>query len=84
MRSYSVEGDEEIVHCQGHAVWSEEAGPGKLDIERLKREIGQGGRSRAVYTRGVRGRASVWTVVAGNPGGLSGEPGGIGATATAE
>ncbi|HZI56374.1 MAG TPA: SDR family NAD(P)-dependent oxidoreductase, partial [Verrucomicrobiae bacterium] len=41
---YSLEGDEgeEIVHCQGQAGWSEEAVPGKLDIEKLKREIGQG------------------------------------------
>src|SRR4029077_17932566 len=39
---YSLEGDEEIVHCQGHAVWREEAAPGKLDLERIKREMGQG------------------------------------------
>ena len=34
---YSPAGDEEIVHCQGHAVWSQQReAPAKLDLEHLK------------------------------------------------
>jgi acyl transferase domain-containing protein/enoyl-CoA hydratase/carnithine racemase/acyl carrier protein len=38
----SQEGEEEIVHCQGRAVWSDEAKPGRLDLERLKGEMRRG------------------------------------------
>jgi acyl transferase domain-containing protein/acyl carrier protein len=40
---YSGEAGEEVVHCQGSAVWSEGAGdPAKLEVERLKAEMGEG------------------------------------------
>ena len=39
---YSGEGEQEIVHCQGGAVWSGEAVPGRLDLEQLKEEMGRG------------------------------------------
>jgi polyketide synthase PksL len=39
---YSQDGEQELVHCQGLAVWSEQAEPARLDIEQLKRKVGQG------------------------------------------
>src|SRR5437764_13560037 len=39
---YSRENDQEIVHCQGQAVWSCEAAPFKLDLEQIKRDRAAG------------------------------------------
>src|SRR5262245_48189525 len=39
---YSQGADQEIVHCQGRAVLSRQAAPAKLDIERLKGQMGRG------------------------------------------
>src|SRR5262249_24769765 len=39
---YTQDGDQEIVHWQGRAMWSREPAPARLDLERLKREMGQG------------------------------------------
>ena len=38
---YSRKGEEEIIHCQGRAAWSEAEAPGKLDVEQWKRNTGQ-------------------------------------------
>lgn len=43
---YTQEDGEEVVHCQGKAVWSKQAKPERLDLERLKGEM-QGGRLEA-------------------------------------
>jgi len=39
---YSQDGDQEIVHCQGRALWSREPTPARLDVDQLKREMGRG------------------------------------------
>src|SRR6266508_1765833 len=39
---YSQGADQEIVHCQGRAVLSRQAAPARLDIERLKGQMGRG------------------------------------------
>ncbi len=39
---YSKDGEQEIVHCQGRAVWSGQPAPARLDLEQLKRQMGQG------------------------------------------
>jgi polyketide synthase PksN len=39
---YSQEADQEIVHCQGRAVWSHEPAPAGLDLEQLKGQMGRG------------------------------------------
>jgi polyketide synthase PksL len=39
---YSEEGGQEIVHCQGRAVFSRRAAPARLDIEQLKGRMGRG------------------------------------------
>jgi acyl transferase domain-containing protein/acyl carrier protein/NADP-dependent 3-hydroxy acid dehydrogenase YdfG len=39
---YSQDADQEIVHCQGRAVWSRAAPLARLDVEQLKGEMGQG------------------------------------------
>src|SRR5215813_4403597 len=39
---YSQDSDQEIVHCQGRAVWSREPAPAALDLERLKGQMGRG------------------------------------------
>ena len=39
---YSQEGEQEIVHCQGRAVWSRGGESSRLDVEQLKGEMGQG------------------------------------------
>src|SRR5258707_9233161 len=36
------DGEQEIVHCQGRAVWSGQPAPARLDLEQLKRQMGQG------------------------------------------
>jgi polyketide synthase PksN len=41
-REREQEGDNEIVHCQGRAIWSRQAGPGRLDLEQLKGQMTQG------------------------------------------
>src|ERR1041385_3727108 len=33
---YSLAGDEEIVHCQGHAVWSDQTASSNLDLAQLR------------------------------------------------
>src|SRR5262249_46665413 len=38
---YSQEGDEEIIHCQGRAAWSEQEGAAKLDMEQVQRSRGE-------------------------------------------
>src|SRR5258708_36880183 len=52
---YSQDSGEAIVHCQGRAVWSVQAGPARLDLERIGRETRQGGLDAntvdAVYAR---------------------------------
>ena len=40
---YSQDGDEEIIHCQGRAAWSQQAPPTRLDIEQFRREMSPGG-----------------------------------------
>jgi len=35
---YSRDAEQEIIHCQGRAVWSSEAAPPRVDIEALKRQ----------------------------------------------
>src|SRR5262245_43183686 len=39
---YSQEADQEIIHCQGRAVWDREPAPARLDLEQLKGQMGQG------------------------------------------
>ncbi|HEY0139905.1 MAG TPA: SDR family NAD(P)-dependent oxidoreductase [Thermoanaerobaculia bacterium] len=39
---YSVEAGQETVHCQGRAVFTSQPAPARLDIEQLRREMGQG------------------------------------------
>src|SRR5882672_6305741 len=39
---YSQDADQEIVHCQGRAVFCREPAPARLDIEQLKGQMGQG------------------------------------------
>ncbi|PYS28404.1 MAG: hypothetical protein DMG11_12775, partial [Acidobacteria bacterium] len=39
---YSQDAEQEIVHCQGHAVLSRQPTPAKLDLEQLKGQMGQG------------------------------------------
>jgi acyl transferase domain-containing protein/enoyl-CoA hydratase/carnithine racemase/acyl carrier protein/SAM-dependent methyltransferase len=39
---YSQDGEEEIVHCQGGAVWIHKPAPARLDIEQLKGQMGKG------------------------------------------
>ncbi len=34
---YSEEGEQEIVHCEGRAVWSRQSAPERLDLEQLER-----------------------------------------------
>jgi acyl transferase domain-containing protein/acyl carrier protein len=48
---YSVEAEQEILHCQGQAVFSRQSTPARLDIEQLRRQMGQGRLEAAdVYT----------------------------------
>ena len=52
---YSQSGEQELVHCQGLAVWSEQVEPARLDIEQLKKEMGQGKLKReSVYAAWAR------------------------------
>ncbi len=39
---YSADEDQEVVHCQGRAVFSRQPKPAALDIEQLKAQMGQG------------------------------------------
>jgi acyl transferase domain-containing protein/enoyl-CoA hydratase/carnithine racemase/acyl carrier protein/SAM-dependent methyltransferase/ribosomal protein S18 acetylase RimI-like enzyme len=39
---YSREGEAEIIHCQGRAVFSQQPAPARLDIEQLKSQMGRG------------------------------------------
>ncbi|HET8891422.1 MAG TPA: SDR family NAD(P)-dependent oxidoreductase [Candidatus Angelobacter sp.] len=39
---YSRDSEQEVVHCQGRALWSEQFEPARIDIEQLKSEMGQG------------------------------------------
>ncbi|HEV3040322.1 MAG TPA: SDR family NAD(P)-dependent oxidoreductase, partial [Candidatus Angelobacter sp.] len=39
---YSQEADEEVIHCQGSAIWSNLTTPPRLDLEQLKRQTDQG------------------------------------------
>ncbi|HET8890469.1 MAG TPA: SDR family NAD(P)-dependent oxidoreductase, partial [Candidatus Angelobacter sp.] len=39
---YSQDTEEEIVHCQGHAVWTQPSASATLDLARLKEEMRQG------------------------------------------
>ena len=39
---YSQDAGQEIVHCQGRAVWSREPAPARLGVERLKTQMRQG------------------------------------------
>jgi acyl transferase domain-containing protein len=48
---YSVEAEQETLHCQGQAVFSRQSAPARLDIEQLRRQMGQGRLDAAdVYT----------------------------------
>src|SRR5579864_3049437 len=39
---YSQDAEQEIVHCQGRAVWSHEPAPARLGVDRLKAQMRQG------------------------------------------
>ncbi len=39
---YSQDGEQEIIHCQGLAVWNQQVTPAMLDIEQIKGEMGRG------------------------------------------
>jgi acyl transferase domain-containing protein/enoyl-CoA hydratase/carnithine racemase len=39
---YSLDGEQEIIHCQGLAVWNQQVTPAMLDIEQIKGEMGRG------------------------------------------
>ena len=39
---YSQNGGPDIVHCQGHAVWSQSPAPAALDLEQIASQVGQG------------------------------------------
>jgi len=39
---YSIEAEQETLHCQGQAVFSRHFAPARLDIEQLRRQMGQG------------------------------------------
>src|SRR6266545_1592443 len=39
---YSQDSEQEIVHCQGRAVWSREPAPAALDLDQLKGQMGRG------------------------------------------
>ena len=39
---YSEDGDHEVVHCQGRAIWTHQAPPARLDLTQLKRQMQQG------------------------------------------
>ena len=41
-RIYSQNMDDEIVHCQGHAVFSRQPAPAKLDLAQIEGQMGQG------------------------------------------
>jgi polyketide synthase PksL len=48
---YSREAEQEIVHCQGRALWSHQPSPARLDLDQLKGQMGQGQMERgSVYT----------------------------------
>src|SRR5262249_18921277 len=48
---YSVEAGQETLHCQGQARFSRQSEPARLDIEQLRRQMGQGRLDAAdVYT----------------------------------
>jgi acyl transferase domain-containing protein/enoyl-CoA hydratase/carnithine racemase/acyl carrier protein len=48
---YSIEAEQETLHCQGQAVFSRQSAPARLDIEQLRRQMGQGRLDAAdVYT----------------------------------
>jgi polyketide synthase PksL len=48
---YSIEAEQETLHCQGQAVFSRQSAPARLDIEQLSRQMGQGRLDAAdVYT----------------------------------
>lgn len=47
---YSREAEQEIVHCQGRALWSHQSSTLKLDLDRLKKQMGQGRlETRSIY-----------------------------------
>jgi acyl transferase domain-containing protein len=39
---YSIEAEQETLHCQGQAVFSRQSAPARLDLEQLRRQLGQG------------------------------------------
>jgi acyl transferase domain-containing protein/aryl carrier-like protein len=39
---YTVEAGQETVHCRGHAVFSSEPAPARLELEQLERQMGRG------------------------------------------
>jgi len=39
---YSRDSEQEIVHCQGRAVWGHDPAPARLDLDQLKELMGQG------------------------------------------
>jgi acyl transferase domain-containing protein/enoyl-CoA hydratase/carnithine racemase/acyl carrier protein len=39
---YSIEAEQETLHCQGQATFSRQSAPARLDIEQLRRQMGQG------------------------------------------
>ena len=48
---YSIEAEQEILHCQGQVVFSRQSAPARLDLEQLRRQMGQGRLDAAdVYT----------------------------------
>ena len=52
---YSIEAEQETLHCQGQAVFSRQSAPARLDLEQLRRQMAQGRLDAAdVYTIFVR------------------------------
>ncbi len=48
---YSIEAEQETLHCQGQAVFSRKSAPARLDLEHLRRQMSQGRLEAAdVYT----------------------------------
>jgi acyl transferase domain-containing protein/enoyl-CoA hydratase/carnithine racemase/acyl carrier protein/SAM-dependent methyltransferase/ribosomal protein S18 acetylase RimI-like enzyme len=48
---YSIEAEQETLHCQGQAVFSRQSAPARLDLEQLRLQMGQGRLDAAdVYT----------------------------------
>ena len=79
---YSHDSGQEIVHCQGRAVWSRQPAGPRIDLEQLKAQMGQGQLSPdSVYPAFASGRACLWTCFSSNHRDPSRERPGIGPAA---